>query len=537
MSLVDTISAMKVQPWNRITMADGQWLQEKTVQQLDDRDIELAKAIDELSGGSGPTYSEWYTSDPSTPLVVEAGNDSKLFAHGKNFAMSGADSTVIAKSTSGFFVSDSNIGLFSCSAMGGTRNIIRTFGNVEQTKFYGNVGLSVSNSILNVENDSEIDGMGTSLVFGQKLCAKGIYDSIIAGGYGNNYDGTDGSISHSLLFGGSTSAKGLVYTGIFGDFGKFNGNAGMLSYNLFVGPQNDISTNITRSIVLGGNNYLTNNVSHTAIFGERNNVQQTVQHSYINGDDNEVKYTDKYLFVAGSGNHLHSTVDNTYVNGNDNKLNSTVRDSIFVGNSNTFNSTVDDLTCVGNNNYGANISGGVIVGNNNSASGASLIGNFAGIGNNLHIKGGYTYSVGQDISACGYYGAVESYSMNVGKNIKQFNAYQLNVGEDILAYNKYNANIGKNIQAFGNYELTVGQDNVNYKENAAEIGTGLENYKNNSLVIGQYNVRYEDSMLEIGYGTNASNRKTIFRVDSSGGIWCAGDLHYAGTLEHNTSLT
>ena len=48
MSVVDTISAMKVQPWNRITMADGQWLQEKTIQQLDARDIELAKAIDEV---------------------------------------------------------------------------------------------------------------------------------------------------------------------------------------------------------------------------------------------------------------------------------------------------------------------------------------------------------------------------------------------------------------------------------------------------------------------------------------------------------
>lgn len=524
MSVVDTISAMKVQPWNRITMADGQWLQEKTVQQLDDRDIELAKAIDELSGGSGPAYSEWYTSEPLIPLVVETGNDSKLFAHGKNFAMSGADSTVIAKNTSGFFVSDSNIGLFSCSAMGGARNITRTFGNVEQTKFYGNVG-TVYDSILNVANDSEIDGMGTSLAFGQNLRAKGIYDSIIAGGYGNNYDGTGASISHSLLFGGSTSAKGVVYTGIFGDIGKFNGNAGTLSYNLFVGPQNDISTNITRSIVLGGNNYLTNNVSHTAIFGERNNVQQTVQHSYINGDDNEVDYTTKYLFVAGSGNHLNYTVDNTYVNGNDNKLNSTVRDSIFAGNSNTFNSTVDDLTCVGNNNYGLNISGGIIVGNNNSASGSSLIGSFAGIGNNLHIKGGYTYSVGQDISACGYYGAVESYAMNIGKNIKQFNAYQLNVGEDILAYNKYNANIGKNIQAFGSYELTVGEDNKNYKNKAAVIGTGLENYNDNSVVLGKYNVRYADSVLEIGYGTGDSDRKTIFRVDSSGGIHLTGDIY------------
>lgn len=525
MSVVDTISAMKVQPWNRITMADGQWLQEKTVQQLDDRDIELAKAIDELSGGSGPAYSEWYTSEPSTPLVVETGNDSKLFAHGNNFAMSGADSTVIAKNTSGFSVSDSNIGLFSCSAMGGARSITRTFGNVEQTKFYGNVG-NVSNSILNVENNSEIDGMGTSLVFGQNLCAKSIYDSIIAGGFGNNYDGNGASISHSLLFGGSTSARGLVYTGIFGDVGKFNGNAGTLSYNLFVGPQNDISTNITRSIVIGGNNYLTNNVSHTAIFGERNNVQQTVQHSYINGDDNEVDYTTKYLFVAGSGNRLNYTVDNTYVNGNDNKLNSTVRNSIFAGNSNTFNSTVDDLTCVGNNNWGRNISGGFIVGNNNAASGTSgALPNFAGIGNNLHIKGGYTYSVGKDISACGYYGAAESYSMNVGKNIKQFNAYQLNVGEDILAYNQYNANIGKNIQAFGSYELTVGEDNKNYKSNAAEIGTGLENYNNNSVVLGKYNVAYTDSVLEIGYGTSDSDRKTIFRVDSSGGVWYAGGLH------------
>ena len=524
MSLVDTISAMKVQPWNRLTMADGQWLQEKTVQQLDERDIELAKAIDELSGGSGPTYSEWYTSSPSTPLVVgEPGNDSKLFAHGKKFALSGADATVVARSTSGFFVSDSNIGLFNCSADGGAQQFARSFGIANYAKFSN----TVSDSILNLDTGSEIGYMSNSLAFGQNLCAKGIYDSILAGGHGNNYDGSDASLSHSLLFGAATSAKGLVYTGMFGDNCKFNGHAGTLSYNLFVGPNNDISTNVTRSIVFGGNNYLTNNVTDTAIFGSRNNVQQTIQHSYINGDDNEVDYTAKYLFVAGSGNRLNYTVDNTYVNGNDNKLNSTVRNSIFAGHSNTFNSTVEDLTCVGNNNYGTNISGGVIVGNNNSASGSSLIGNFAGIGNNLHIKGGFTYSVGQDISACGYCGAVESYAMNIGKNIKQFNAYQLNVGEDLLTEKTYVVNVGKNNISQGNYELTVGEDNKNYKEKAAVIGTGLWNYNDNSLVIGKYNVRYNDSLLEIGYGSSDSDsdRKTIFRVDTSGGVWCAGDIH------------
>ena len=523
MSVVDTISAMKVQPWNRITMADGQWLQEKTVQQLDNRDIELAKAIDELSGGSGPAYSEWYTSYPLTPLVVnETGNDSKLFAHGKNFAMSGSDSTVVARNTSGFFVSDSNIGLMSCSAMGGTRLITRTFGNAERTKFYD----TVADSILNVESDSEINYMSESLAFGQKLYAKNVNRSIIAGGYGNVYDGTNASINHSLLFGGGTSAKGLAFVGVLGDDCKFNGYPGYLSYSMFMGPKNDISNNISRDIVVGGNNYLTNNVIDTAIFGERNNVQQTVQHSYINGDDNEVDYVAKYSFVAGSGNTVNNTVEHTYVNGDDNSIHNTVIESIFAGHNNSFNSTIYDLACVGNNNWGVNISGGFIVGNNNAASGTGgALPNFAGIGNNLHIKGGYTYSVGKDISACGYYGAAESYSMNVGNNIKQFNAYQLNVGEDILAYNKYNANIGKNIQAFGNYELTVGEDNKNYKEKAAVIGTGLENYNDNSLVVGKYNVRYSDSVLEIGYGTSDSNRKTIFRVDSSGGVWYAGELH------------
>lgn len=522
MSVVDTISAMKVQPWNRLTMADGQWLQEKTVQQLNDRDIELAKAIDELSGGSGPAYSEWYTSYPLIPLVVdETGNDSKLFAHGKNFAMSGSDSTVIARNTSGFFASDSTIGLMDCSAVNGARIITRTFGNAERTKFYD----TVADSILNVGNNSDIGYTSDSLVFGQNLYAKSIFDSIIAGGYGNVYDGKNASINHSLLMGGSTSAEGLAYVGVFGDNCNFNGYPGYLSYSLFMGPTNDISNNISRDIVVGGNNYLTNNVVDTAIFGERNNIQQTVKHSYVNGDDNEVDYVAEYSFVAGSGNTVNNTVNHTYVNGDDNSIHNTVKESIFAGNKNSFFNSVFDLTCVGNNNWGTNISGGIIIGNDNSASGNPLIGNFAGIGNNLHIKGGYTYSVGKDISACGYYGGVESYGMNIGNNIKQYNTYQFNVGEDIIAYNKYNANIGKNIEAFGNYELTVGENNKNYKENAAEIGTGLRNSNNNSVVIGKYNVAYSDSMLEIGYGTSDSDRKTIFRVDSSGGVWYAGGLH------------
>lgn len=66
-AVTDAISAMKVQQWGRTTMADGQWLQEKTFKQLDDRDIRLANEIDSIneriptSGSSYDGLIPWIT--------------------------------------------------------------------------------------------------------------------------------------------------------------------------------------------------------------------------------------------------------------------------------------------------------------------------------------------------------------------------------------------------------------------------------------------------------------------------------------------
>jgi len=66
-AVTDAISAMKVQQWGRTTMADGQWLQEKTFNQLDARDIRLANEIDSIneriptSGSSYDGLIPWIT--------------------------------------------------------------------------------------------------------------------------------------------------------------------------------------------------------------------------------------------------------------------------------------------------------------------------------------------------------------------------------------------------------------------------------------------------------------------------------------------
>lgn len=66
-AVTDAISAMKVQQWGRTTLADGQWLQEKTFKQLDNRDIRLANEIDSIneriptSGSSYDGLIPWIT--------------------------------------------------------------------------------------------------------------------------------------------------------------------------------------------------------------------------------------------------------------------------------------------------------------------------------------------------------------------------------------------------------------------------------------------------------------------------------------------
>lgn len=82
-AVTDAISAMKVQQWGRTTMADGQWLQEKTFNQLDARDIRLANEIDSIneriptSGSSYDGLIPWITDGvlERNPLYVITDDD------------------------------------------------------------------------------------------------------------------------------------------------------------------------------------------------------------------------------------------------------------------------------------------------------------------------------------------------------------------------------------------------------------------------------------------------------------------------------
>ena len=150
MSVVDTISAMKVQPWNRITMADGQWLQEKTIQQLDARDIELAKAIDELSGGQGGD-GQWVTSDPNAWVDMTSGGEYQNFYHGRNYKLKGYASTVIADGAS----AHGDYGAVYHS------NLIIKNSKIENSPNTFNYGI-VQDSVMNNIHDSIFDLKNTS---------------------------------------------------------------------------------------------------------------------------------------------------------------------------------------------------------------------------------------------------------------------------------------------------------------------------------------------------------------------------------------
>lgn len=495
MSVVDTISAMKVQQWGRTTVADGQWLQEKTVQQLDDRDIELAKAIDELSGGSGPTYSEWVTSEPSTEVDISDGDGNKNFYHGYRYKLNGAGSTVRASNTSGFTIYDSNLAIANCSAHYSPSYLNYVNGFVADC----DLG-TVTNSFLQVHQDMKLDNILDSVVVGENTSAS--------------------SITHSFIEGYNNDLMNLNFVDVFGDHNKIYGVSDFALH----GSENDISSNVYSDVLVGDNNYLNSGVVNSSIFGARNRLFSTVENSYVNGDDNTLHSTVTHSFVVGNGNNVHQGVHNSFANGDDNLFAMSVFNSFCTGKKNILSNNANNMYVNGDENYLFNVDSGIIVGDNNAASGTGgALTHFAGLGSNLHIKGGWSYAAGENISAYGSSRA--GYSVNVGKNIRQNNMFQFNLGENLVTDKSYTVNVGMNNTSQNNYELTVGKDNINYKENAAEIGTGLVNYNNNSIVIGKYNVASADSMLEIGYGTDDSNRKTIFRIDSSGGVWYAGGLH------------
>lgn len=89
-AVTDAISAMKVQQWGRTTLADGQWLQEKTFKQLDDRDIRLANEIDSIneriptSGSSYDGLIPWITDGnlERNPLYVITDNTGTRLQNG-----------------------------------------------------------------------------------------------------------------------------------------------------------------------------------------------------------------------------------------------------------------------------------------------------------------------------------------------------------------------------------------------------------------------------------------------------------------------
>lgn len=445
MSLVDTISAMKVQPWNRITMADGQWLQEKTVQQLDDRDIELAKAIDELSGGQGGD-GQWVTSDPNAWVDVMSGGEYKNFYHGRNYKLRGYASTIVADGAS---ADGTYAGLFHSNLIIKNSKIK----DVPNTFNYGMVQDSVMNnihdSIFNLK-DTSATMLMYSFAYLQSCSANNIYNSYV--------NGVSNLIKPPANF----------------------------AYNYFAGAENKVTAEFTNNIMVGSRNEFSGGPARYSFIVGEDMKFDGLQGSYVRGNDISAYSAQNCMFF---GRDIYAGYG---------------REAIDVNYPHAVNQKYPQI-------YGM------------------------GIGEHLNIKG--------------------CYSISLGENITNWNDFSINVGRNITNTDDYSMVVGLGLTTPADYSLTLGRYNTPHTGDVLEIGYGTSgdgntnfavDYYGNvaagqgldrswasddpthrpSLIIGKYNgAPTDDMVLQVGYGTSDSDRKTIFYIDTSGGIHLTGDIY------------
>lgn len=446
MSVVDTISAMKVQPWNRITMADGQWLQEKTVQQLDDRDIELAKAIDELSGGQGGD-GQWVTSDPNAWVdTTSGGGEYKNFYHGRNYKLKGYVSTVVADGAS----AEGPHGAVYHS------NLIIKDSKIENSPNTFNYGI-VQDSVMHNIHNSIFDLNETSAY-------------MLNGSFAYMQNCSANNISNSYVNGVSNLIKP-----------PYN-----FAYNYFVGPDNKVTAEFTNNIMVGSRNEFSGGPArYSFIIGEDMKFDG-LQGSYVRGNDISAYSAQNCMFF---GRDIYAGYG---------------REAIDLNYPHAVTQKYPQI-------YGM------------------------GIGEHLNIKG--------------------CYSISLGENITNWNDFSVNVGRNITNTDDYSMAVGLGLTAPADYSLTLGRYNTPGAGDILEIGYGTSgNHATNfavdqygnvaagrglerswasddlthrpSLIIGKYNATPTDDMvLQVGYGTSESDRKTIFYIDTSGGIHLTGDIY------------
>ena len=449
MSVVDTISAMKVQPWNRITMADGQWLQEKTIKQLDNRDIELAKAIDELSGGQGG--GQWVTSDPNAVVDMTSGGEYKNFYHGRNYKLKGSASTIVADGASA---------------------------NGDYAAIYH------SNLII---KNSKIENSPNTFDYGivQDSVMGNIHDSIF-----NMKDTSAHNVSRSFAYMENCSADKIYNSYVNGAVNLIDPPANF-AYNYFAGPENKVTAEFTNNIMIGSRNEFSG---------------APVRYSFVIGEDM------KFDGLQGSyvrGNNISAcSAQNCMFYGRD----------IYAGygRSEIENPAMHEVKQQYPQIYGF------------------------GIGEHINIKGCYTFAFGENISA------YRDYSVVIGKDNTSYTDYGLLVGKGLQGteidgtcvigqYNEKNALYTPPYMFSVGYGTSADRQNIFSVDTHGHVCAGqhllrawseANIYDSPALVIGKYNTQPDKTyVFQVGYGTSDSDRKTIFYIDTSGGIHLTGDVY------------
>lgn len=416
--------------------------------------------------------------DPSANISKSMLIANSFIPHDLNIdqSMLSLESTTFGTRTN---ISRSIISTSSCSLSGDFKNDII----VGDNNYVGEHGTTHDQVILNSNHSTfknglkNVIGVGENLNFGNTYSAS---NAILVGNYITPYYNVDTAVvvGDYIQYGVHNSDYPVSANCIIGRNMGFDGVG-----NLAISLGNQIS----RFVNVKG--------QYLNVFGEDNQVYgskygYSVGCNYVNGRMNNVD--GGYTITLGYGNSTfgqHSLVlgDNNFV--------STYGDySITLGENNIqgYNATHGIIAGNGNTAWSERA---YIFGDNNKAGGSQAM--VLGDGNDVQPSAGLFVGFGN-------YGSKKS----------------------ILA-------VGDGNCVYGDESFALGLNNIISNPRCFVQGEGNTTSRDGQIILGNYALSLQDSILEIGCGINGS-KKTLFRIDEAGNVWCAGVLHCQSVTQHNT---
>lgn len=381
---------------------------------------------------------------------------------------------------------------------------------IDGADFSGSIKDSVA-----VKSGGSVSGAQYSLVLGSGGDQKNISSSLIAE-QGSNLENIDRSIAVGNVF-----AKNHDYLLAVG--GGFHLENASGYGNVIVGDGFTQNYPLDYNVLVGGNNCVVNRASKSSI-GVGENL-------YLGGYGNLAVGSAIYVkgraqVVVGSANNAwdshfgdgsnllmgwnnNSDAVCTVAAGSSNSIYG--KHSIVLGDSNMLSQYGDYSITLGDRNVqGYNAIHGIIAGNGNTAWSERA------------------YIFGDDNKAGGSQAMILGDDNDVAPSAGMFIGYgNYGTKHDTLV-------VGDDNRCFGDYSFILGQANVVSHYNCLVAGEGLNTTKDGQVLLGQYTLSLTDSVLEIGCGLNATSKKTLFRIDAAGNVWCAGVLHCQSVTQHNT---